>query len=92
MPFFDFVLANLYKEWDWERLSKNPNITWKIVKENSDKPWIWYTLSWNDFEYRNENKERIVERTRTIKEELMANVWDPEKPLGQFLVLSELDD
>jgi hypothetical protein len=26
-------------ELDWYGLSRNPNITWDIVKNNQDKPW-----------------------------------------------------
>lgn len=33
--------------WDWYNLSKNPNITWNIIKNNFDKPWNWHHLSSN---------------------------------------------
>jgi hypothetical protein len=33
------------KPWNWGCLSRNPNITWEIVKDNPDKPWDWYYLS-----------------------------------------------
>jgi hypothetical protein len=32
-------LANPEFPWDWHCLSQNPNITWDIVLENSNKPW-----------------------------------------------------
>lgn len=32
---------------DWHNLSKNPNITWNIIKDNFDKPWCWKTLLGN---------------------------------------------
>ena len=37
MSFWDFVLANHDKDWDWRGLSQNPNITWKIVQDNPDR-------------------------------------------------------
>jgi hypothetical protein len=33
---------------DWETLTRNPNITWDIIKENLDKPWEWDLLSCNE--------------------------------------------
>ena len=45
--FFQFVLDNPTKPWDWCGLSSNPNITWQIVKENPTKPWNWWQLSFN---------------------------------------------
>ena len=38
---FQFILDNLDKPWDWRLLSCNPNITWDIIEANSDKPWDW---------------------------------------------------
>ena len=29
------------KEWDWEEISKNPNITMDIIEKHIDKPWEW---------------------------------------------------
>ena len=43
--FFEFVLANPEKPWEWSGLSYNPNITWEIVQDNPDKPWDWKGLS-----------------------------------------------
>ena len=43
----EFVLKNLDKPWNWFDLSRNPNITWYIVKANPNKPWDWYELSSN---------------------------------------------
>jgi hypothetical protein len=34
-------------KWNWSSLSSNENITWKIVKENMDKPLDWRCLSMN---------------------------------------------
>jgi len=34
-----------YEPWDWYNISRNPSITWDIVRENPDKPWIWSFLS-----------------------------------------------
>ena len=35
------------KDWEWYHLSKNPNITFQYVLENSDKDWDWDGLSCN---------------------------------------------
>ena len=41
------------KDWDYNMLSKNPNITWDIVKENPDRAWDYdelsrhHTITWN---------------------------------------------
>ena len=45
--FFNFILRNMDKPWNWGVLSMNPSITWEIVEENPDKPWNWYWLSEN---------------------------------------------
>ena len=44
---FQFISNNMDKDWEWEWLSENPNITWEIVEANPDKPWDWYGLSSN---------------------------------------------
>ena len=31
----------------WDSISENPNITWEIIKNNPDKPWVWDCLSRN---------------------------------------------
>ena len=92
MSFFDFVLANPGEDWDWSVLSRNPNITWKIVQDNPDKSWDYSQLSYNTFGYYSyKNKERIIQRTKAIKEELMARTWNPETPLGRYLVEQEAE-
>ena len=45
--YFNFILANPDKPWNWRQLSRNPNITMEIVSANPDKPWNWYWLSRN---------------------------------------------
>ena len=42
-------LLQLYpdKPWNWKELSRNPNITWEIVKANLNLPWNWGWLSFN---------------------------------------------
>lgn len=42
----NFVLK--YKnKLDWYEISKNPNITWEIVLNNTDRIWFWMSLSRN---------------------------------------------
>ena len=38
---FQFILDNSDKPWDWNLLSENPNITWEIIEANHDKEWNW---------------------------------------------------
>jgi hypothetical protein len=38
------------------------------------------------------NKQRIIQRTRMIKEELIAAAWNPETTFGRWLVMNEYDD
>ena len=92
---WEIVQENPDKPWCLFWLSLNPNITWKIVQENPNKPWNYVGLSCycNRFGYNsNKNKERIIPRTKAIKEELMARTWNPETALGQFLVLDEISN
>lgn len=35
------------KDWDWEELSGNPNITESYIKKNLDRPWDWEELAYN---------------------------------------------
>jgi hypothetical protein len=37
------------KDWDYNILSRNPNITWEIVHANPDKQWNYAALSHNIF-------------------------------------------
>ena len=44
---FQFILDNPEKGWDYWGLSKNPNITWEIVKKHPEFNWNYYGLSSN---------------------------------------------
>ena len=41
---FQYILDNPEKPWDYFELSSNPNITWEIVKANPEKPWDYSLL------------------------------------------------
>ena len=43
------VLLNIFPdgEWDWDRLGKNPGLSWGAVIENPGAPWDWDWLSTN---------------------------------------------
>jgi hypothetical protein len=43
----DIVKNNPDKEWNYDWLSINPNITWKIVQNNPDKEWNYDWISSN---------------------------------------------
>ena len=42
-----FMEKNLDKPWNWNDVSKNPNITMKFIEKNPDKPWNWNGVSFN---------------------------------------------
>ena len=44
---FQYILDHPDKQWNYEDLSRNPNITWEIVQANPDKPWDYDNLSIN---------------------------------------------
>ena len=37
--YWQFIIDNPDKDWNWNLISENPNITWEIIQNNSDKPW-----------------------------------------------------
>ena len=45
--YFSFIIENHDKDWDWGKISNNPNITWDIIRDNPEKPWIWVGISFN---------------------------------------------
>ena len=47
VSWFDYIKLTPEKEWDYDDLSLNPNITWDIVSTNPDKPWNYSWLSRN---------------------------------------------
>ena len=50
------------KQWDWNNLSRNINITEEFLENNITMPWNWYELSQNEsisLEYIDENIELI---------------------------------
>jgi len=38
---FKFIQNNPDKDWNWNGISLNPNITWEIIQNNPDKNWSW---------------------------------------------------
>ena len=47
LKYWNFIQETPDKPWNWEWISKNPNITMDIIRENPDKPWNWYCISQN---------------------------------------------
>jgi hypothetical protein len=43
----DIIMANPDKRWEWNYISRNPNITMDIIQSNPDKPWDWCMISRN---------------------------------------------
>jgi len=44
---FEYVLANLEREWDWKSLSQHPNITPNDIDANPDLPWDYGYVACN---------------------------------------------
>ena len=44
--FWEFVLK-YYDKLDWYGISRNPNITMRIIEKYPNKPWKWYDISCN---------------------------------------------
>ena len=42
---FQYILDNPDKPWDYTMLSMNPNITWDIIENNPNKPWNYNFLA-----------------------------------------------
>ena len=57
--YWQFILDNPDKPWDWLAISMNPNITMKYILDNPDKPWNWSCISWNPFL---KDKEEFVDK------------------------------
>ena len=45
--YWKFVCDNPDKNWKFDLISINPNITWDIIQDNPDKDWNWTLLSYN---------------------------------------------
>ncbi len=43
----ELIQRNPDKSWDWDYVSRNPNITWEYIQSNPDMPWDWDNVSCN---------------------------------------------
>ena len=62
-------------------LSKNPNITWEIVRDNPDKFWNYSYLYQNEMKTDKENdinRKCAQKISNTIFEELVQVIWQPK--------------
>ena len=67
--------------WDYNELSKNPNITFDIVKANPGIPWNYFLLCDNKMTKPREDfigKYQEQFKKSSLKEELIANLWNPK--------------
>ena len=85
MDWFQYILDHPEKPWNWQGISRNPNITWDIVEAHPEIPWDWWCLSENPMskhpmlQKRLLEKKRVQERCSLIKEDLMATAWHPRR-------------
>ena len=70
-------LIELYpdKNWDWNYISRNPNITWEIIQDNPDKDWDWGYISYNKFE----KDKSIVTRNQKKGKRWIINYIDDKR-------------
>ena len=97
--FFNFIVRNMDKPWNWDWLSANPNVTWEIVEAYPDKPWDWFALSRNKFTKAKEEFEKRVSHQKFIQEnileELVKTYMHPKRIvmlLDMGYEIEELDD
>ena len=43
----EIIKKNPDKPWDWDGISRNPNITMEMIENDPDKPWNWKYISIN---------------------------------------------
>ncbi len=65
------------KPWDWDGLSRNPNITMKFVNSNPDKPWGWEWLSLNRFKLHPQYRglPDVSPQKKRLHRSLMREAW-----------------
>jgi len=50
----EFIERHLDKPWNWNRLTKNDNITLKFIDKHIDKDWNWNIVSMGKFKNKRE--------------------------------------
>jgi hypothetical protein len=48
--FINFIDRHPDKPWDWNGISRNPNITTDFIDKYPDKPWDWWAVSIHEME------------------------------------------
>ena len=46
-PLWYLILKYPKRNWNWQIISYNPNITWDIIQANPEKSWDWQRISKN---------------------------------------------
>jgi len=78
-------LIELYpdRDWYWNSISSNPNLTIKIIEKYYDKDWNWRYISKKHFTKEKELFELRVNKQRFVQdhlfEKLARKVYDPDK-------------
>lgn len=92
---FQFILRNPDKPWDWEYLSSNPNLTMEFVEKYQDKHWDWDLICANkmgtmkrDFIHKSIRQQQFMD---TNFEPLIMTVFHP-KNIHKFGDLVFLDE
>ena len=89
--YIQFILDNPDKPWDYLCLSKNPNITWEIVKDNPDIAWDYRRLSNNTMSKSKEafiKKELIYDFSyKCAKDKVLKYLLHPQRYLGRKCIM-----
>ena len=62
------------RDWYWNSISSNPNLTIKIIEKYYDKDWNWIFTSKNPFTKEKELFELIVNKQRFVQDHLFEKL------------------
>jgi hypothetical protein len=68
-----------------------------MIEAHPDKPWNWGAISQNQFGWKHNNikqyweqrKQKVFEKNKIIKEELIACAWHPDRMMNWCLDCEE---
>ena len=73
----EIIENNIDKDWDWEGISENPNLTIEIIDKFYDKNWNWKIISEQIFKKDYEKELKKLQNFKMIEEELIQKTWHP---------------
>jgi hypothetical protein len=70
----DIIENNPQFNWDWEEVSKNPNLTLGIIQRNQSKKWEWSSIMKNSYLH-NEYYVSEMYKKKLVKQ-FLDNCWE----------------